>query len=74
MQCYESEVMRRQLMSYVDAAMPGTQADPLYLDEALADGKFGSLAEVLALTPDERTTLVGQVLGRDSNMASRVRG
>lgn len=62
MQCYESELMRLQLMNYVRSTAPGLDAEPLSLDNALADAGIRALTEVLALAPDQRAALVGRVV------------
>ena len=64
MQCYESELMRLQLMKYLGSTARGIDAEPLCLDDALADAGVWSLAEVVALAPDQRAALVGRVLER----------
>lgn len=65
MHCYEHEAMRLQLMKYVRAASPDATtpaADPLVLDEALAEANLGSMADMLSLSLTQRAALGRRII------------
>ena len=60
MHCYEHEAMRLQLISYLRTASPDASvpaADPLALDDALAEANLASIADLLSLSVTQRAAL-----------------